>query len=72
MYRRHRSDQPLGLIDDLALTNGDGRQLTRAVGPAIGGLKVDRLEGAAEAFSDRGYPLRSLLTIRDLGLEPKE
>lgn len=31
---------------------------------------VDRLEGAAAAFSARGYRLRSLLTIRDLGIEP--
>ena len=31
---------------------------------------VDRLEGGREAFQRRGYPLRTLLTIRALGLEP--
>ena len=32
---------------------------------------VDRLEGAAEAFAERGYPFASLLTVRDLGIEPE-
>ena len=31
---------------------------------------VDRMEGGAEAFSDRGYPFASLLSIRDFGIEP--
>jgi orotate phosphoribosyltransferase len=31
---------------------------------------LDRLEGAAQAFADRGLPFRALLTIRDLGVEP--
>ena len=31
---------------------------------------VDRMEGGAEAFQKRGYPLSSLLTIRDFGIEP--
>jgi orotate phosphoribosyltransferase len=31
---------------------------------------VDRLQGASEAFAARGYPFSSLLTIRDLGIEP--
>jgi orotate phosphoribosyltransferase len=31
---------------------------------------IDRLEGGAEAFQSRGYPLSSLLTIRDFGIEP--
>ena len=32
---------------------------------------VDRLAGAAEIFAENGYPLRSLLTIRDFGIEPE-
>jgi len=32
---------------------------------------IDRLAGAAEAFAARGIPLESLVTIRDLGLEPE-
>ena len=31
---------------------------------------LDRLEGAADNFAARGLPFRSLLTIRDLGVEP--
>lgn len=31
---------------------------------------VDRLEGGRQAFESRGYSFRSLLTIRDFGLEP--
>jgi orotate phosphoribosyltransferase len=31
---------------------------------------VDRLEGGREAFAARGYPLTTLLTIRDFGIEP--
>jgi orotate phosphoribosyltransferase len=31
---------------------------------------IDRMEGGAQAFAARGYPLRSLLTIRDFGIEP--
>jgi len=31
---------------------------------------VDRMEGGAQAFAQRGYSLNSLLTIRDFGIEP--
>ena len=31
---------------------------------------VDRLEGASDNFAQRGYPFRSLVTLKDLGLEP--
>jgi orotate phosphoribosyltransferase len=31
---------------------------------------IDRCEGGAEAFAQRGYALASLLTIRDFGIEP--
>jgi orotate phosphoribosyltransferase len=31
---------------------------------------VDRLEGAREAFANRGYELTSLFTIRDFGINP--
>jgi len=33
---------------------------------------VDRMEGGAEAFADRGYSFSSLLTIRDFGIQPPE
>ncbi len=32
---------------------------------------IDRLEGGAQAFALRGFPLASLLTIRDFGIEPQ-
>ena len=32
---------------------------------------VDRLAGGGEAFAARGVPLKSLCTIRDLGLQPE-
>ena len=31
---------------------------------------IDRMEGGAQAFARRGFPLASLLTIRDFGIEP--
>ena len=33
---------------------------------------VDRLEGGAAAVAERGYKLESLLTVRDLGIEPAQ
>jgi hypothetical protein len=29
---------------------------------------IDRLEGGAQRLAQRGYPLKTLLTIRDFGL----
>jgi orotate phosphoribosyltransferase len=31
---------------------------------------IDRLAGGREALAARGIPLESLVTIRDLGIEP--
>jgi orotate phosphoribosyltransferase len=31
---------------------------------------VDRCEGGHQAFTKRGYPFASLLSIRDFGIEP--
>ncbi len=36
---------------------------------AVAGI-VDRLEGGAAAFAERNLPHRTLLTIRDFGIEP--
>jgi orotate phosphoribosyltransferase len=33
---------------------------------------IDRLAGAEAAFAAQGIPLESLVTIRDLGIEPGE
>jgi orotate phosphoribosyltransferase len=63
------------IVEDTVTTGGSSlKAIERA---AAAGLRVrgviaivDRLEGGAEAFSERGYPLQTLLTVRDLGIEP--
>ena len=63
------------IVDDVATTGGSSLQAVEAV-QAIGCkvarvvVVLDRLEGAAEAFASRGLDFRSLVTIRDLGVEP--
>ena len=65
----------VAIVDDVATTGGSSLQAVDAVTEL--GCKVamvivvlDRLEGAAEAFAERGLTFHSLLTIRDLGVEP--
>ncbi|WP_165243693.1 orotate phosphoribosyltransferase [Paludisphaera soli] len=65
----------VAIVDDVATTGGSSLQAVDAV-EALG-CKVavviavlDRLEGAAANFAARGLAFRSLLTIRDLGVEP--
>ena len=63
------------IVEDVVTTGGSALQAIEKVEAA--GIKVlgvmaiiDRLEGGAAAFAARGYKLQTLLTIRDLGLEP--
>ena len=63
------------IVEDVVTTGGSSLQAIEKVEAA--GLKVqgviaiiDRLEGGREAFAQRGYELRTLLTIRDFGIEP--
>jgi orotate phosphoribosyltransferase len=65
----------VAIVDDVVTTGGSSVQAVEAV--AAMGCRVarviallDRLEGAAEAFADRGLDFRALVTIRDLGVEP--
>ena len=65
----------VAIVDDVATSGGSSLQAVDAVEAA--GAKVavviaalDRLEGAARAFEARGLAFRSLMTIRDLGVEP--
>ena len=63
------------IVDDVATTGGSSLQAVAAVeslGCRVARVVVvlDRLEGAAEAFAARGLDFRSLVTIRDLGVEP--
>ena len=65
----------VAILDDVATTGGSSLQAVSAV-EAIGGkvalviVVLDRLEGAAEAFAAKGLEFLSLVTIRDLGVEP--
>jgi len=63
------------IVEDTATTGGSSLQAiekAEAAGLQVHGVIaiVDRLAGAEEAFAKRGYPFRSLLTIRDFGIEP--
>ncbi|MFO0952534.1 MAG: orotate phosphoribosyltransferase [Isosphaeraceae bacterium] len=63
------------IVDDVATTGGSSLQAVAAV-EALGCkvarvvVVLDRLEGAAAAFAAKGLDFQSLLTIRDLGVEP--
>ena len=65
----------VAIVDDVATTGGSSLQAVAAV-EALGCkvarviVVLDRLEGAAAAFAARGLDFQSLLTIRDLGVEP--
>lgn len=65
----------VAIVEDVTTTGGSSLQAVDAVEGL--GCKVavvitllDRLEGAAENFQARNLPFQSLLTIRDLGVEP--
>ena len=67
--------QQVVIVEDVVTTGGSS--LTAIERVEAFGLKVarviaiiDRMEGGAEAFADRGYKFSSLLTIRDFGIEP--
>ena len=65
----------VAIVDDVATTGGSSLQAVAAV-EAIGAkvalvvVVLDRLEGASEAFAAKGLNFVSLVTIRDLGVEP--
>lgn len=65
----------IAIVEDVVTTGGSSLQAIERV--EAFGLKVvsvlaiiDRMEGGAQAFAERGYPFASLLTIRDFGIEP--
>jgi orotate phosphoribosyltransferase len=65
----------VAIVDDVATTGGSSLLAVDALTAmgcrvALVVVVLDRLEGAAEAFARRGLEFRSLLTIRDLGVEP--
>jgi orotate phosphoribosyltransferase len=65
----------VAIVDDVATTGDSAFRAADAaadLGCTVACVIVvlDRLEGAADAFAARGIAFRSLLTIRDLGVEP--
>ena len=63
------------IVEDVVTTGGSSIraiQKVQAAGLQVRGVIaiIDRLEGGAEAFAQQGHQLRTLLTIRDFGIEP--
>ena len=65
------------IVEDVVTTGGSS--LTAIERCEQFGLKItgvlaiiDRMEGGVQAFAQRGYRFRSLLDIRDFGIEPPE
>jgi orotate phosphoribosyltransferase len=65
------------IVEDVVTTGGSS--LAAIERAEAFGLKVerviaviDRMEGGAQAFTGRGYPFASLLSIRDFGIEPPQ
>lgn len=70
-----RPGMTVAIVDDVATTGGSSLQAVDAVLAEGGRVAVviamlDRLEGAEQVFQTRGLAFRSLVTIRDLGVEP--
>jgi orotate phosphoribosyltransferase len=72
-----RPGDRVAIVEDVVTTGGSsltaieraeefGLVVTRVI--AI----IDRMEGGAAVFADRGYPFYSLLTIADFGLSPPD
>jgi len=68
-------EEEVAILEDVVTTGGSS--LTAIERVEAFGLKavqvvaiIDRMEGGAEAFTQRGYKFSSLLNIRDFGIEP--
>jgi orotate phosphoribosyltransferase len=69
-----RTGQSAVIVEDTVTTGSSSLAAidkAQAAGLIVQGVVaiVDRLEGGAEAFAARGFQLRSLLSVRDLGIE---
>jgi orotate phosphoribosyltransferase len=65
------------IVEDVVTTGGSSLaaiEKVEAFGLKVKGVLaiIDRLEGGAAAFAAKGYELRTLLTIRDFGIEPPQ
>jgi len=70
-----RSGESAGIVEDVVTTGGssfEAIERCEQFGLKIAGVLaiIDRMEGGAEAFAQRGYRFASLLSIRDFGIEP--
>ena len=66
----------VGIVEDVVTTGGSSLRAiehVEAFGLHVDGVIaiIDRLEGGAEAFAERGYKLRTLLTVADFGITPE-
>ncbi len=62
------------IVEDVVTTGGSSLlaiERVEAVGAVVDGVLaiIDRLEGGRENFEAKGYPLRTLFTVRDFGIE---
>jgi orotate phosphoribosyltransferase len=72
-----KSGDRVVIVEDVVTTGGSSlAAIDRCLeaGLVVTGVLaiIDRLEGGAEAFAKRGLTLRTLLTIRDFGIEPPQ
>ena len=63
------------IVEDVVTTGGSSLKAierVEAFGMKVVGVLaiIDRMEGGAQAFQQRGYKFSSLLCIRDFGIEP--
>lgn len=70
-----RAGDKVVIVEDVVTTGGSSLlaiEKVQAAGLHVQGVIaiVDRLEGGAQAFAERGFRLQTLLTIRDFGIEP--
>ncbi|MDO4587919.1 MAG: orotate phosphoribosyltransferase [Planctomycetia bacterium] len=65
------------IMEDVVTTGGSSLvaiERVESIGLIVDGVVaiIDRMEGGAKAFADRGYRFQSLLTIQDFGIDPPE
>jgi orotate phosphoribosyltransferase len=71
-----KSGDQVVIVEDVVTTGGSSLkaiEACEAFGLKVTGVTaiIDRMAGGREAFESRGYPLTTLLTIRDFGIEPE-
>jgi len=71
----YEAGEDIAIVEDVVTTGGSSLlaiERCEAAGLKVRGVWaiIDRLEGGREAFASRGYPLKTLFTVRDFGIEP--